>query len=142
MFANPTPEELCAMLKQIRTIAVVGLSPNPARPSYGVANKMQGFGFRIIPVRPMVNEVLGEKAYATLAEVPDKIDLVNVFRSAGHMDAIVDECVKLDLKRIWIQTGIINQVAAQRARNAGMMVVMDKCIYQEYAAHRHETEIH
>lgn len=143
MFLNPEPEQLCAMLKQVKTIAVVGLSPNPARPSHSVTRKMQGFGFRIIPVRPLVDSVLGEKAYATLADVPEKIDLVDVFRSAGHIDAIVDDCIQLGLKRLWLQEGVINQLAAQRARDAGMTVVMDRCILREYLGHcLDEVEIH
>lgn len=132
MFLNPEPEELCALLKQVKTIAVVGLSPQPARPSYGVSSRMQSLGFRIIPVRPLVDSVLGEKAYATLAEVPDRIDLVNVFRSAEHIDAIVDDCIRLGLKRLWIQEGIVNQAAAQRARDAGITVVMDRCLMRDY----------
>ena len=135
MFLNPEPEELCALLKQVKTIAVVGLSPQPVRPSYRVASKMQSLGFRIIPVRPLVDSVLGEKAYATLDEVPDRIDLVNVFRSAEHMDAIVDDCIRLGLKRLWIQEGIVNQPAAQRAQDAGITVVMDRCLMRDYLGH-------
>ena len=143
MFLNPEPEELCALLKQVKTIAMVGLSPKPDRPSYSVASRMQGFGFRIIPVRPLVDSVLGEKAYATLAEVPEKIDLVDVFRSAEHIDAIVDDCIRLGLKRLWLQEGIINQPAAQRALDAGMTVIMDRCILREYLGHcLDEVEIH
>ena len=143
MFLNPAPEELCALLKQVKTIAVVGLSPKPARPSYGVSKKMQGLGFRIIPVRPLVDSVLGEKAYATLAEVPEKIDLVNVFRSAEHIDAIVDDCIRLGLKRLWIQEGIVNQAAAQRARDAGITVVMDRCLMRDYLGYcLNETPVH
>ena len=133
MFENPSAEEICAFLKKVKNIAVLGLSPVASRPSYGVARKMQGFGFNIIPVRPKVDEVLGQKAYATLAEVPDTIDLVNVFRAAEHMDAIVDECIALKVPAIWIQQGIVNEPAAQRARDAGMFVVMDRCIFVDYA---------
>jgi hypothetical protein len=132
MFENPTAQEICALLKRSKTIAVVGLSPQPARPSYGVAKAMQGFGFRIIPVRPLVAEVLGEKAYATLAAVPHSIDLVDVFRAAEHVDAMVDECIALKIPAIWIQQGIVNEAAALRARAAGMTVVMDRCIYRDY----------
>jgi predicted CoA-binding protein len=120
------------LLKKVRTIAVVGLSPQSARPSYFVSRAMQGFGYRIIPVRPAVSEVLGEKAYATLADVPEKIDLVDVFRAAEHVDAIVDECLRLNIPSIWIQEGIVNEAAAQKAREAGMSVVMDRCIYKDY----------
>jgi len=132
MFENPTAQELCALLKRSKTIAVVGLSPQPARPSYGVAKAMQGFGFRIVPVRPLVAEVLGEKAYPNLAAVPDSIDLVDVFRAAEHIDAVVDECIALNIPAIWIQQGIVNEAAALRARAAGMTVVMDRCIYRDY----------
>jgi hypothetical protein len=129
---NPAPDEIRALLKKVRTIAVVGLSPQPARPSYFVAKAMQRFGYRIVPVRPAVSEVLGEKAYATLADVPGPIDLVDVFRAAEHVDAIVDECLRLKIPAIWIQEGIINEAAAQKARDAGMTVVMDRCIYKDY----------
>ncbi|MDP2963507.1 MAG: CoA-binding protein [Sulfurimicrobium sp.] len=132
MFENPAPEAIRTLLIKARTIAVVGLSPQPARPSYYVAKAMQGFGYRIIPVRPAVSEVLGEKAYPTLADVPDKINLVDVFRAAEHVDAIVDECLRLNIPAIWIQEGIVNEAAAQKARDAGMSVVMDRCIYKDY----------
>lgn len=132
MYENPAPDEVRALLKKVRRIAVVGLSPQPARPSYIVARAMQGFGYHIIPVRPAVSEVLGEKAYPTLAEVPGSIDLVDVFRAAEHVDAIVDECLRLNIPAIWIQEGIRNEAAANRAREAGMTVVMDRCIYKDY----------
>ena len=134
MFINPSPEALRELLKKTRNIAVVGLSPKPDRPSYAVAKAMQGFGYRILPVRPATAEVLGEKAYAKLAEVPEKIDLVNVFRAAEHLDEIVDECLALGIPAIWIQEGIVNAAAAQRAHAAGMTVVMDRCIYKDYVA--------
>ena len=133
-FENPDDAALRALLKSIKNIAVLGLSPKVGRPSYGVARAMQGFGFNIIPVRPAVTEVLGQKAYASLREVPDAIDLVDVFRAAEHLDAIVDECIALQLPAIWIQEGIINEAAAERARAAGMTVVMDRCIYKDYVA--------
>ncbi len=132
MFENPAPEDVRALLKKTRTIAVVGLSPQPARPSYFVARAMQGFGYRIIPVRPAVSEVLGEKAYATLDDVPEPIDLVDVLRAAEHLDDIVDDCLRLNIPAIWIQEGIVNQAAAQKARDGGMSVVMDRCIYKDY----------
>lgn len=134
-FENPDVEARCALLKSVKNIAVVGLSPNPARPSYGVAQAMQGFGFNIIPVNPALKEVLGEKAYPRLADVPGPIDLVDVFRRAEFVDAIVDECLKLGLKSVWIQEGIINERAARRAQQAGMTVVMDRCIYRDYRAY-------
>ena len=133
-FTNPSNEEIRALLLRVKNIAVVGLSPKPGRPSYFVSKAMQGFGYRIIPVRPAVSEVLGEQAYATLADVPDAIDLVDAFRAAEHIDELVDECIRLNLPALWIQEGIINEAAAQRAREAGIFVVMDRCIYKDYVA--------
>lgn len=132
MFENPGVKERCALLKRVKTIAVVGLSPNPTRPSYGVSQAMQGFGYAIVPVHPAAREVLGATAYARLAAVPVPIDLGNVFRRAEFIDGIVDECLALGLKNLWIQEGIINEPAAMRAVESGLMVVMDRCIYREY----------
>lgn len=133
-FQNPSSEELRTLLKTVKTIAVVGLSPKPGRPSYAVARAMQGFGYRIVPVRPAVDSVLGEQAYASLAEVPHKIDLVDVFRAAEHIPAVIDECLALNLPAIWIQEGIVHEAAAEKARAAGMTVVMDRCILKDYVA--------
>ena len=94
-FENPGAEERCALLKRVKTIAVVGLSPNPDRPSYGVSKAMQGFGYTIIPVHPAAREILGVKAYPRLADIPAPVDLVNVFRRAEHLDEVVDECLQL-----------------------------------------------
>ena len=138
MFVNPDPRACCAMLKTVKNIAVVGLSPNSSRPSYGVSAAMQGFGFRVIPVHPAATEILGEKAYPNLANVTaaaEPIDLVNVFRSAEFIDEVVNECLKLGLKKIWIQEGIVNESAAARALAGGMTVVMDRCIYRDYRDH-------
>ena len=132
MFTNPDQAERCALLKRVKTIAVVGLSPNPERPSYGVSAGMQKFGFNIIPVHPAARDTLGAKAYARLADVPVPIDLVNVFRSAEFVDAVVDECLALKLPAIWIQDGIVNAPAAERAQAAGMFVVMDRCIWRDW----------
>ena len=120
------------MLKRVKTIAVVGLSPNPSRPSYGVAQAMQGYGYTIVPVHPVAREVLGARAYPRLDLIPLPIDLVNVFRRAEYIDAIVDECMDLGIKNLWIQEGIVNQPAALKAVKAGIMVVMDRCIYRDY----------
>ncbi len=133
-FANPAPEALRALLGRVRTIAVVGLSHKPDRPSFVVARAMQRFGYRIIPVRPGVAEVLGEKAYPNLADVPCPIDLVDVFRAAEHIPAVVDECLAISAPAIWIQEGIIHPAAAEKARAAGLMVVMDRCLYKDYVA--------
>ena len=131
-FENPGIVELRALLKRVRTIAVVGLSPNPARPSYGVSRAMQGFGYTIIPVHPAAREILGEKAYPRLSDVSGAIDLVDVFRRPEHIDGVVDECLSLKLKNLWIQDNIINIPAAERARSEGMTVVMNRCIYRDY----------
>ena len=131
-FENPGVEARCALLRRIRTIAVVGLSPNPSRPSYGVSRAMQGFGYAIIPVHPAAREVLGAKAYPRLGAVPAPIDLVNVFRRQEFIDEVVNECLELGLKNLWIQEGIINMPAATKAVKAGIFVVMDRCIYRDY----------
>jgi uncharacterized protein len=132
MFENPGQHERCALLRRVRNIAVVGLSPNPSRPSYSIAAAMQSLGYTIIPVRPAVREVLGAKAYPRLSDIDVPVDLVNVFRSAEFVDGVVDECLALKLKALWIQEGIVNEPAAERARDAGMVVVMDRCIYRDY----------
>ncbi|MBI4193685.1 MAG: CoA-binding protein [Betaproteobacteria bacterium] len=132
MFQNPDERQRCALLKSVKNVAVVGLSANRSRPSHGVARALQAFGFNIIPVHPAINEVLGQKVYRHLADIPVRIDLVNVFRRAEHIDAVVDECLALGLKALWIQEGIVNEPAANRARDAGMTVVMDRCIYRDY----------
>jgi len=131
-FSNPDDSALRTLLDRVKTIAVIGLSPQPARPSYRVAKAMQRYGFRIVPVRPLVDEVLGEKAYACLADIPFAVDLVDVFRAADHLPAIVEQCLALHLPAIWIQEGIVHEAAAQRARAGGMTVVMDRCILKDY----------
>lgn len=133
-FDNPDKDAMRALLKSVKNIAVVGLSPKPGRPSYFVSQAMQDFGYRIIPVRPATDQVLGQKAYAALSDVPGSIDLVDVFRAAEHIDAVVDECIALKVPAIWIQEGIVNESAARRAQEAGMTVVMDRCIYKDYVA--------
>lgn len=138
VFENPNDEDIKRLLERVRTIAVVGLSPHPARPSYRVAAALQSFGYRIIPVRPAVSEVLGERAYASLREVPPGIDLVDVFRAPEHIDPIVDACIELRLPALWLQDGVINETAAQRAREAGITVVMDRCVYRDYLLLRPE----
>jgi len=131
-FVNPHDANLRTLLDHVRTIAVVGLSPQPARPSYRVAQAMQRYGYRIVPVRPLVEEILGEKAYANLADIPFPVDLVNVFRAAEHVPAIVEQCLALHLPAIWIQEGIVHEDAALRAQAGGMNVVMDRCLLKEY----------
>jgi hypothetical protein len=135
-FVNPDDATLRALLDRVKTIAVVGLSPQPARPSYRVAQAMQRYGYRIVPVRPLVDEVLGEKAYASLADIPFAVDLIDVFRAAEHVPAIVEQCLALHSMHrlpaaIWIQEGIVHEAAAQRAQASGMTVVMDRCLLKE-----------
>jgi len=131
MFANPDNGAICAMLREVKTIAVVGLSPRPSRPSHRIARSLKERGFRIIPVRPLMAQVLGEKAYARLDEIGEQVDLVNVFRSADQVGPIVDDCLRLGLPRLWIQEGIVNEAAAGRARAGGIEVVMDRCIWRD-----------
>jgi len=131
-FSNPQPAAIRALLKKVHSIAVVGLSPNPVRPSHGVARALQGFGYRIIPVRPGVDEVLGEKAYPDLRHLPAAVDLVDVFRASEYVDAIVDDCIAIQAPALWLQEGVVNPAAAERARQAGIFVVMDRCIYKAY----------
>lgn len=131
-FHNPSENEIKALLERVRTIAVVGLSPRADRPSYRVASNLQSFGYRIIPVRPAVEQVLGEKAYASLREVPEKVDMVDVFRAPEHVGEIVDDCIALGIKALWLQDGVVNEPAALRAQAAGITVVMDRCAYRDY----------
>lgn len=134
MFQNPNAEEIRSLLREVKTIAVLGLSDNPARPSYRVAQAMQGFGYRIVPVRPAQTEVLGEKAYTRLADLPETPDIVDVFRAPEHVPAIVDECIAKGVRRLWLQEGVVHEAAAEKARAAGMIVVMDRCVFKEYLA--------
>jgi len=131
-FTNPSTDEIRALLRRIKTIAVVGLSTSPSRPSHGVAQALQGFGDRIVPVNPAVREVLGERAYPSLRELPEPVDLVDVFRESSHVAGIVDDCIALKLPALWLQDGVIDEAAALRARAAGLMVVMNRCIYRDY----------
>jgi len=131
-FENPGPDAIRALLKSVKTIAVVGFSTRPARPSHNIARQLQRFGYRIIPVRPGISEGLGEKAYPNLSAVPVSIDLVNVFRSPDQVPPIVEECLRLGLKTIWMQEGAANEEAADKAVAGGMTVVMDRCILRDY----------
>ena len=132
-FTNPSPEEICQLLRESHSVAVVGLSPNPARPSFNVAKALQGFGHRILPVRPLVESVLGEKAYPDLESLPEVPDLVDVFRAAEHVPAIVDSCIRLGIRKLWLQDGIVHEAAALRAQQAGITVVMDRCMYRDHS---------
>lgn len=133
-YRNPSQDQIKAMLNRVKTIAVVGLSPKPDRPSFSVSRAMQTFGYRIVPVRPAVSEVLGEKAYARLADIPFPVDLVNVFRESAAIPGVVEECLAIGVPAIWIQEGIRHDEAAERARAAGLEVVMDRCIWKDYMA--------
>lgn len=127
------PEVIKRILDECKTIAVVGLSSNPIRPSYGVARYMQQSGYRIIPVNPNETEALGEKAYANLADVPQKFDLVDIFRRSEEAGGHVDEAIRLGARAVWLQERVIDEDAAQRALEAGLMVVMDRCILKEHS---------
>jgi predicted CoA-binding protein len=125
-------EVINRILDECGTIAVVGLSSNPTRPSYGVARYLQQRGYRIIPINPNESEVLGAKAYASLADAPEKFDLVDIFRRSEEAGAHVDEAIRLGARAVWLQEGVIDEAAAQRALEAGLMVVMDRCILKEH----------
>jgi predicted CoA-binding protein len=120
------------LLRSAKTIAVVGLSGTRWRPSYGVSEYMQSMGYKIIPVNPKEAEVLGEKAYATLDEVPEPVDIVNLFRQAHFVPEIVDAAIRIGAKGVWMQEEIVHEEAAQKAREAGLEVVMDRCILKEH----------
>ena len=125
-------DEIGDLLTKAKTIAVVGLSSDPMRPSFGVSEYMQRKGYRIIPVNPNESSVLGEKAYASLSEVPEKVDIVDVFRRPEFVPEIVEEAIRLKLPALWLQEGVIHEPAAKRAREAGLTVVMDRCILKEH----------
>ncbi len=127
-------DEIGNLLTRSKTIAVVGLSDSPLRPSYGVSAYMQSHGYKIIPVNPTIRGALGEKAVATLSDVKEKIDIVDVFRRSEHVASVVDEAIRLKVPAIWLQEGVIDEIAAEKARNAGIQVVMDRCILKEHRA--------
>lgn len=120
-----------------RTIAVVGLSPDPRRPSHGVARYLQRVGYRIIPVNPHVDEVLGERAYRSLRDVPEPVDVVDVFRRSEFVGPIVDDAIAIKAGALWLQDGVVDEGAAERARVAGLDVVMDDCMMRRHAAGRY-----
>jgi uncharacterized protein len=124
--------DILEMLREAKTIAVVGLSSKRLRPSHGVAAYMQRQGYRVIPVNPSETEVLGETAYATLAAVPDAIEMVNVFRTSDAVPGIVDEALARGAKYLWLQEGVVHEEAAAKARAAGVKVVMDRCLLKEH----------
>jgi len=128
----PSDQQIKDLLQKARTIAVVGLSSSRLRASYGVSQYMQSAGYRIIPVNPNEREVLGEKSYPRLEDIPEKIDVVDVFRRSEFVPEIVDAAIRVGAHAIWMQDGVVNETAAQRARDAGLFVVMDDCILREH----------
>jgi predicted CoA-binding protein len=132
--SRPETDPIRDLLQRAKTIAVVGLSDSPMRPSYGVSAYMQSHGYRIIPVNPSISEALGEKSYSSLREVPEKIDIVNIFRRPEYVEEIVDQAIELKVPAVWMQEEVIHQKAAQKAEKAGIFVVMDLCILKEHQA--------
>lgn len=130
----PQSDPIADLLRSSRTIAVVGLSDNPMRPSHGVSAYMQSQGYRIIPVNPQADEVLGEKAYSSLLDVPGPIDIVDIFRRSEFVPEIVDQAIQLKARAIWMQEGVVHEAAAEKARKAGLLVIMDSCILKEHRA--------
>jgi len=122
------------ILISARTIAVVGLSPDPRRPSHGVARYLQRAGYRIIPVNPNVDAVLGERAYPSLRQIPQSVDVVDVFRRSEFVGPIVDDAIAIKARAVWLQDGVVDEAAAERARAAGLDVVMDDCMMRRHAA--------
>ena len=127
-------DEIGNLLKKAKNIAVVGLSDSPLRPSYGVSAYMQSHGYKIIPVNPSIRGALGEKAVPTLTEVQERIDIVDVFRRSEHVAEVVDEAIRLKVPAIWLQEGVVDDAAAEKARQAGIQVIMDRCILKEHRA--------
>ncbi len=125
-------DRITELLQSARTIAVVGLTDTPTRPSYRVSHYMQSQGYRIIPVNPNITERMGEKAYQSLLDVPEKFDIVNVFRRSDAVPEVVDQSIQIKAPVIWLQEGVIHEEAAEKARQAGIFVVMDKCILKEH----------
>ena len=129
------PEIIEKIVKDFKTIAVVGLSDKPERPSYGVAKYLQDQGYRIIPVNPRVTEVLGEKAYPDLKSIPEKVEIVDIFRRSEDIPPIVDEAIEIGAKAVWLQEGIVNEEAGEKASESGLLVVMDRCMLKEHRIH-------
>jgi len=132
LYKHPDDEWLTGLLRESRTIAVVGLSPKPHRDSFKVASYLQAQGYRIIPVHPRAQEVLGERAYRSLADIPEQVDIVNVFRRSEETPAVVAEAIPLRPRAVWLQLGIASEEAARRANSAGLPIVMDKCLMLEH----------
>src|SRR5262245_8053009 len=131
---NPSPEGVHEILKAARVVAVVGLSDKHDRDSHRVAAYLQSVGYRVIPVNPAVTQVLGERSYANLREVPEKVDVVDVFRKAEAVPGIVDEAIAVGAKVVWMQDGVVHNEAAEKARAAGLKVVMNRCMLRDHRA--------
>ncbi len=131
-FQNPGPDEIKALLERVRTIAIVGLSTDPDRPSYSVAMYLQNNGYRIVPVRPGGGVILGEKVYSRLADIPFAVDVADHFRKSGEVGRHIDEAIALRIPAVWMQEGVIDEAAAERARRAGLFVAMDRCMLKEH----------
>jgi predicted CoA-binding protein len=134
MASMPDTDPVTGLLERSRTIAVVGLSNSPLRPSHGVSAYMQTQGYRVIPVNPKIQGSLGEKAFASLLDVPEKIDIVNIFRRPEFVEEIVDQAIRLKVPAIWMQESVVHEKAAEKARKAGIFVIMDRCILKEHKA--------
>lgn len=134
MISPVVTDPITDILKRAKTIAVVGLSDSPLRPSHGVAAYLQTQGYRIIPVNPQIQTSLGEKAYPSLLDVPEKIDIVDIFRRPEFVEEVVDQAIRLKIPTVWMQEEIVHEKAAQKARQAGIFVVMDRCILLEHRA--------
>lgn len=132
MASSRQTDPVTELLSRAKTIAVVGLSDNPMRASHGVSAYMQSHGYRIVPVNPQIEFCLGERAYASLLEVPEKIDIVNIFRRPQFVQEIVDQAIQLKVPAIWMQEGVIHEKAAEKARQTGIFVVMDRCILKDH----------
>lgn len=133
MFDNPPKPEIDAFLRRIRTIAILGLSEAEGKPSYHVAQNLQKFGYRIVPVNPTASQILGERAWPDLESAlknAGPVDVVDVFRRPEHVAAIVDEAIRLKVPALWLQEGVVDEAAARKARDAGIFTVMDRCIYK------------
>lgn len=133
MHTNPSDDDLKELLTHARTIAVVGASGNPEKASYGIMRKLQSVGYHVIPVNPREAEILGEKSYASLADIPEPVDVVDVFRRSEDTPPIADEAVRIGVKALWLQSGISNDDAAARAKAGGLIVVMNACIGTEHS---------
>jgi predicted CoA-binding protein len=140
VFKNPPAEKITELLRSARIIAIVGLSPDPSRPSNRVAGQLQAFGYRIIPVTPTAASILGEQSIPDLGHLSDvlkpgeRVDVVEVFRRPEHVAAIVEDCIRLGLRALWLQDGVIDEDAAEKAARAGIFTVMDRCMFRDRAA--------